>query len=75
MIGQTHLSLLILIICVAMLNKCLLKIDSSAITCPTVQVMFAQMTVSDTFHQYGFYGPEGLEKLVTGPPPTLSQRD
>lgn len=53
---------------VAMLIKCLVKIKSSAVTCPTVQLVFAQMTMSDTFHQYGFYGPEGLEKLVTGPP-------
>lgn len=71
MIGETHLSLLILIICVTMLIKCLLKIESTAVTHPDAQLMFAQMTISDAFHQCEFYGPENLDELVTGPSPHI----
>lgn len=70
MIGQTHLSLLILIICVPMLTRCLLKIESYAVNCPIVQLMSAQKTMSDNFNWHGFYRLEYLEKLVTGPPLT-----
>lgn len=57
---------------IALLIKCLLKTVTSAIICPSVQLMFAQMTMIDAF-QDGFYEPEKLEKLAIGFYRTLHQ--
>lgn len=52
MVLQT--GLLLLIICIVVLIKCLLKIANSAITHSTMQLMFSQMTMLDALHQGRF---------------------